>query len=44
MVGHYSMLFDNFWDSVAQDSRLSQEFKEFLVKGNPVKRLSGPRS
>ena len=34
---------EHFWDSVAQDSRLSQEFQDFLVMGNPVKRLSGPR-
>lgn len=33
-----------FWDSIAQDSRLSQEFKDFLVMGNPAKRLSDPRS
>jgi hypothetical protein len=27
-----------FWDSVAQDTRISREFREFLTVGNPAKR------
>jgi hypothetical protein len=29
----------DFWDSVAQDSRISKEFRKFLAMGNPVKLL-----
>jgi hypothetical protein len=28
----------DFWDSVAQDSRISREFRGFLAMGNPAKR------
>jgi hypothetical protein len=27
----------DFWDSVAQDDRISDEFKNYLSLGNPVK-------
>jgi hypothetical protein len=26
----------SFWERVANDSRISQEFKKFLERGNPI--------